>query len=73
MSSDAAFERRPKPKDPGIAMTEPIVFTDPGTMARKAATIRSRLAKTSVSASGIFIGSDLSPHPLFATKPRIRR
>jgi len=35
MSSDAAFERRPKPKDPGIAMTEPIVFTDPGTMARK--------------------------------------
>ena len=35
MSSEAAFERRPKPKDPGIAMTEPIVFTDPGTMARK--------------------------------------
>lgn len=35
MSSDATFEPRRKSKDTRIAMTESIVFTGPGTMARK--------------------------------------
>lgn len=35
MSSDATFESRQKNRDTRIAMTESIVFTDPGTVARK--------------------------------------